>query len=125
MKITISMFALACSTVFSVMASPAVENAVSGSDTNALFKRSGGSGGGHSGGNGGGRRGGHGGGRRGGHRGGRGRRYHGYGRDWYFDDSSDISFIQGLVYQPSEYYGQRFQYLYQNSPDFSNYWNSD
>ncbi|OMJ16127.1 hypothetical protein AYI69_g7955 [Smittium culicis] len=29
------------------------------------------------------------------------------------------------AYPPSVYYGQRFQFLYQCSPDFQKYWNSD
>ncbi|OMJ24510.1 hypothetical protein AYI70_g1536 [Smittium culicis] len=112
MKVTISVLALACSTIFSAIASPVTENSLTNEQSNSVLKRSFGRHGG-----------------RYGYRHGRGhgyrRRYRRFGRDWFFDDYSDIAFINGLVYQPTEFYGQRFQYIYQNSPVFSNYWNTD
>ncbi|PVU87429.1 hypothetical protein BB559_006056, partial [Furculomyces boomerangus] len=51
--------------------------------------------------------------------------YFNNGRYWYWDRSPDRTFIAGLVYKPSVFYGQRFQYLYQFYPGFRIRWNSD
>ncbi|OMJ18829.1 hypothetical protein AYI70_g5115 [Smittium culicis] len=47
------------------------------------------------------------------------------GRNYYFNKPSSNSFIANLTYRPSNYYGQTFQFLYQCSSQFQNYWNSD
>ncbi|OMJ09633.1 hypothetical protein AYI70_g10821 [Smittium culicis] len=104
MKITLSLLALGASTLFSVMASPSVENAIVNDQSNVVLKRAG---------------------ERGGHGRGRGRGYNRFGRNWYFDSLSDSVFINSLRYRPSFFYGQRFQFLFQNSLVFRNYWNTD
>ncbi|OMJ20571.1 hypothetical protein AYI69_g6163 [Smittium culicis] len=107
MKITFSILALGASALFSVMASPSAENAIVNEQSNVVLKRSGSRGGDRR------------------HGRGRGRGYNRFGRNWYFDTLSDSVFISSLRYRPTFYYGQRFQFLFQNSPVFSNYWNND
>ncbi|OMJ25727.1 hypothetical protein AYI70_g701, partial [Smittium culicis] len=57
------------------------------------------------------------------------RGYHGgyrnFGRVWYFDAEPDNVFISQLTYRPSNFYGQRFEYCYQNIPEFRQYWDTD
>ncbi|OLY77593.1 hypothetical protein AYI68_g8374 [Smittium mucronatum] len=118
MKISFSGLFLASAAVISASASPVAEDSLNSEHANIIAKRDGGGRGGNRGGNHG-----HGNGR--GNRGFRGGRYYGYGRYWDFDSYSDNIFITGLRYRPSNYYGQRFQYLYQGLPDFRNRWNSD
>ncbi|OLY79132.1 hypothetical protein AYI68_g6807 [Smittium mucronatum] len=107
MKITLSVSILAGSVLFTVLATSFVDNEVQNEGLNSLsrrsrfnIKRSSGSQGNTS-------------------------RYYKNGRYWSFDSSSDSSFITTLIYQPAVYYGQRFQFLYQCSPQFQQYWNSN
>ncbi|OLY80578.1 hypothetical protein AYI68_g5324, partial [Smittium mucronatum] len=121
MKVIFTGLALALSGLMSTMATPSAATDMTNESEHVLAKRDGGRGnGGH--GRGGYGHGGYGRGRYGGRYGGR---YYGYGRYWDFDNYSDDVFISGLTYRPSNYYGQRFQYLYSNAPDFRRYWNSD
>ncbi|OLY83402.1 hypothetical protein AYI68_g2454 [Smittium mucronatum] len=107
MKFTLSGLILAGSSLFTVLASPLVDNEVQGEEFDTISKRSGFSNSRRSGSQ------------------GNTSRYYKNGRYWNFDSSSDSSFITTLVYRPSVYYGQRFQFLYQLSPQFQQYWNSN
>ncbi|OMJ25402.1 hypothetical protein AYI70_g921 [Smittium culicis] len=110
MKITFIGLALAFSAIFAVSASPVVEDSLKNDQSGTVLKRSGSYRGGRWG---------------RGYRHGLGHGYYRFGRNWYFNSLSDTSFINSLVYRPLVYYGQRFQFLYQNSPAFRKYWNSD
>ncbi|OLY79622.1 hypothetical protein AYI68_g6304 [Smittium mucronatum] len=112
MKFTLSGLVLAGSSLFTVLASPLVDNEFQNEDFNALSKRSGFNNN-------------RGPGNRNNRNQGYNGRYYKNGRYWSFDSSSDSSFITTLVYRPSIYYGQRFQFLYQLSPQFQQYWNSN
>ncbi|OLY85564.1 hypothetical protein AYI68_g244 [Smittium mucronatum] len=52
-------------------------------------------------------------------------RYYRFGKYWDFNNRSDNNFIIGLRHPPNIYYGQRFQFLYQNLPRFRRRWDSD
>ncbi|OMJ11115.1 hypothetical protein AYI70_g9913, partial [Smittium culicis] len=60
-----------------------------------------------------------------GHHRGHYRGYRNFGRVWYFDSQPDTVFISQLRYRPSNFYGQRFEYCYQNIPEFRQYWDTD
>ncbi|OMJ23620.1 hypothetical protein AYI70_g2148 [Smittium culicis] len=53
------------------------------------------------------------------------RPYRKNGRSYYFNKQSSNTFIVSLAYRPNNFYGQKFQLLYQSSPEFQAYWNSD
>ncbi|OMJ25726.1 hypothetical protein AYI70_g700, partial [Smittium culicis] len=100
MKVTISGLILMASTFVSVFASPVANNSAEGKhlDARAIHKRA----------------------SRTNLKG-----YRNFGRVWYFDSQPTTVFVSRLRYRPSNFYGQRFEYCYQNNPDFKQYWDTD
>ncbi|PVU89267.1 hypothetical protein BB561_005459 [Smittium simulii] len=51
--------------------------------------------------------------------------YRGYlnkGKYWFWDGESDDTFLMKLRYKPRNYFGQRFEYLFENILEFKNNW---
>ncbi|PVU87102.1 hypothetical protein BB561_006458 [Smittium simulii] len=56
------------------------------------------------------------------------RRYKSYlnkGKYWFWEGESDDKFLIKLRYKPKNYFGQRFEYLFENMREFKNRWLKD
>ncbi|OMJ15071.1 hypothetical protein AYI69_g8333, partial [Smittium culicis] len=100
MKVTISSLILISSSIASVFASPVAKDSIQGEqfDSRAIHKRSPRS---------------------------KSKGYRNFGRVWYFDSQPGTAFVTQLRYRPTNFYGQRFEYCYQNNPEFRQYWDTD